>query len=161
MIAFSLTTLLINHSIFSDWSAFKVGLSYEINHVLTKHFGGTEMSRPNSFAIGALFRETMPHVLVLAGAFLISLVVFWKTVTRWEVFLVLFAVGFSVLLAFSVIPECRYNLPVVALLHLMAALVILKCAAFLKRPLNWFVLLAFLLTSLISAQLLHRARSQA
>lgn len=140
--SFGLTVLLINYSIFLDWGAFMAGLNYEINHALHEHFGGTVMNRPNSFALEALFRETMPHILVLAGAFVVALGAFWKTTTRWDLFLVLLAVGFSIILSFSIIPAYRYNLPLIALLHLMAALAVVKCVELVKRPLNWALLIA-------------------
>src|SRR5262249_17796406 len=73
--------------------------------------------------------------------FLIALALFWKATTRWEVFLVFFTVGFCVVLSFSIIPAFRYNLPVIALLHLMTGLVIVKCGLLLKRPFNWIVLI--------------------
>ena len=63
------------------------------------------MNRPNLFAAKGLFRETMPHILMLAGVFLISLAVFWKRTSRWDLFLVLFGGFFAVILSFSM-SEC-------------------------------------------------------
>src|SRR5581483_7126654 len=136
LIAFAIVTLLINYSIFLDWDGFKTGLAYETNHALTQHFGGTVMNRPNTFALEALFRETMPHILFLAAAFLVWFAVSWESVTRWDLFLVIFTAGFAAMLSFSVIPLYRYNLPIIILLHLMAAFVVAKCVLFLKRPVN-------------------------
>ena len=142
LLGFVVATVLINYRIFVDWSAFKGGLGYEVNRTLSRQSLGTIMNRPNLFAMAALFRETMPHVLALAGAFAVLLGLFWRKSTTWDLFLVLFALGYSVMLSFSVVPVYRYNLPVIALLHLMAALAVIKYTMVPERPRNWAVVLA-------------------
>ena len=139
IVAFGVTAALINYRIFVEWSRFQEGLRYETNHVLIQHFGGTVMNWPNLFAAKGLFRETMPQILMLAGVFLISLAVFWKRTSRWDLFLVLFGGFFAIILSFSIIPEYRYNLPIIIMLHLMAALAVVRLAAVVIAPLNWIV----------------------
>jgi hypothetical protein len=139
LVAFSLTAALINYRIFIEWSRFQEGVKYETDHILTQHFGGTTMNRPNLFLARELIRETMPHVLMLAGAYLISLALFWKRASRWDRFFVLFTVLFAVLLSFSIIPTYRYNLPIIVMLHLMAALGVVRLAGFFPTPVGWMI----------------------
>lgn len=134
----------INHRIFSDWSGFVQGLHYELNHIVVQHFGGTTMNRPNLFLAKGLVRETMPHVLVLAAIYLISLALFMKRTNPWDLFFVLFAGFFAVLLSFSNIPGYRYNLPTIVMLNLMAVLGIVRLSEFFQARFRWVVVVVAL-----------------
>jgi 4-amino-4-deoxy-L-arabinose transferase-like glycosyltransferase len=141
LVACATTAALINYRIFAHWSSFRSGLNYDLNDIVAHHFDGTTMNRPNLFLAKALIRETMPHVLVFAGAYLISLAWFWKRTSRWDLFFVLF-VGFSVvLLSFSIAPIYRYNLLIIVMLHLMAALGVVRLAGFFPTPVGWIVMI--------------------
>lgn len=139
LVAFSVTVALINYRIFGSWSEFHAGLSREAMHSISHHTEIT-MTQPNFFFARGLLRETMPHVLILAGLFLASLAVLWKRATAWELFLAFFAAAFLLLVSYCVIPEYRYNLPVIVTLHLMASLAIVRFAMRFQSRWRWIVI---------------------
>ena len=143
LVTFAVTAAVINHRALEDRAAFRLGLTNETRHSVSEHRGLT-MNQPNAFFAKGLIRETMPHVLVLAGFFLLSLALFWRRTRTWDLFLALFAGGFLLILSFAVIPEYRHNLPIIVMLHLMAALAVVRFAAVLAAPWRWAVVAAAL-----------------
>jgi hypothetical protein len=92
------------------------------------------MSRPNLFHATAFVRQTMPHVLVLAGGCALFLLARPRQATTWPAFLVLLTAGYLALISWSVLPYNRYALPVVVLAHLLAVLAALGVAEWLPSP---------------------------
>jgi hypothetical protein len=138
LVAFAVTAVVINHRALEDSAASWGALTHEAEHSVGEHRGLT-MNQPNFFFAKGLIRETMPHVLVLAGFFLLSLGFFSRRTWIWDLFLPLFAGAFLFIISFGVIPEYRNNLPIIVILHLMAALVVVRFAMTLAMPWRWIV----------------------
>lgn len=153
LIAFAVTAAVINHRALEDPVAAWSALTHEAEHGVGEHRGLT-MDQPNFFFAKGLIRETMPHVLVLAGFFLVSLALFSRRTGSWDLFLPLFAALFLFVISFGVIPEYRHNLPIIVMLHLMGALAVVRFAAILAIPWRWALPIAALAV-IIPLQLLR------
>jgi len=118
------TVGVINHRAVTNFAEFRRGFLRELEHGITDKLAIT-MNKPNGFFISAAVEETMPHVLVLGGLGLVALVVRARRrrLRAWDVIIpVFFPALVLTALSWSIIPLNRYVLPVVVLLHVLAAL---------------------------------------
>lgn len=130
--------LLINHRVLNpdgvdlqllrqgDWESalnphFLNSLRNETEHSLSDHRGLTA-DKPNTYVLATAARQCGWHILVLAGALPLLLLVGRRHGWGWEILFILFAAGFTFLVSFTVILFARYALPTVLLLHFLAAL---------------------------------------
>ena len=126
LLSFALVLVVVNHRAFDQPSVLLPRFRSEVRHAATGHLDLT-MSRPNLYHAVAFVRQCMPHVLVLAGAFVLLAVFRRPRKERaWDSGLVLFTVGYLAAVSFSKLPYYRYVLPVVVLAHFCAAAAVLR-----------------------------------
>jgi len=163
----------VNHRIFKDgvslrniadlpWPQrylrpqFIEGFTYERDHGVTQHHGLT-MDKPNLYSVRSLVRQCMPGVLALAGLSVVLLAALVRRSGLWDWYVLLFAGGYLLLMSWCVIPQGRYVLPVVVLVHLLAALAGVRLMQLLGRW--WRPAAAFgpvLVLALVAAGLIPR-----
>jgi len=107
-----------------DPSDFKRGFEYEANHVITSHFG-LALNRPNTYYIVNLPIEAGWPFVILAAAAILMVCSTWPRRSGWDVLAVLIGPGYLLVLSLSKIPNTRYLLPVVIMLHVTAGLLAL------------------------------------
>lgn len=133
LVTFAFFTALINYRAFISPSDFRDGFEFEAGHVVTDHFGLT-MNRPNSYFLDNLPREAGWPIVLLGAAAIPILLLTWRRRTGWDLLALLIGPGFLLALSFSIIPFTRYLLPVVLMVHIMAALAGLWIAREMKSP---------------------------
>ena len=123
----------VNYRIFTHLSPTWDAFNDEWEHSVTAHNDGLTMARPNSYFVDGLVSMTLPPVLVLAGLFIVLTLVRIRRITLWEITVIGLPVAYLVALSFTVLPFYRYLLPVIVLVHFMAALALLRIVQ-LVRP---------------------------
>jgi hypothetical protein len=124
LLTFAFFTAAINYRALADPSDFNDGFGYEANHVVTSHFG-LALNRPNTYFLANLPVEAGWPIVLLAAAAIPMLFITRRRRTAWDVMAILIASGFLFVLSFSKIFGTHYLLPVVLMLHVMAALLAL------------------------------------
>ena len=121
-----LVVFAVNHRVFEStdsWAAFLQELGKETEDGLDHHWGLT-MKQPNLFFAMNIVKESMLPILVAAAIFVLMIPI--RAIRRqqwgWDMFLLCFALAYLLVISFCVIPQPRHILPVVVLVHLMAAL---------------------------------------
>jgi hypothetical protein len=133
-VACALVYLVINHRIFDDPAAFRSGFGYERQHGVTHHQGIITMRQPNTFFVAAVLKECQWHILTGAAVFCGLCILRWRQTSAWQWLLIVFTGGYLAALSWTILPFHRYALPVVVLVHFMAALGVLRLAQTLPRP---------------------------
>ncbi len=125
--AFALVWAAINYRALADWTAFRSGFDFERNHSASSH-NGLVLQRPAAFFTVELLRMTLPHVLALAGVFVVLSLLRWRRGGLWEIAAIGMPLIYVASLATTVLFFHRYLLPAVVLLHFLAALALLAGA---------------------------------
>lgn len=153
----------VNHRVFENtesWAAFLNELGKETKDGLDHHWGLT-MNQPNwFFARTVVYESMMP---ILAGAALFVLLIPIRAIRRqqwgWDLFLLLFAGAYLLVISFCVIAQPRHVLPVVVLVHLMAGLAAVRLGQVVNG--RWYMnfIVPGVFAAVTCAVLLPRARA--
>ena len=142
MLSFALVLIVVNHRAFDDPSVLLPRFQSEVVHAATGHLDLT-MSRPNLYHAAAFVRQCMPHVLVLAGVFvLLTAITRPRGERAWDLLLFVFAVAYLAAVSLSKLPYYRYVLPVVVLAHFCAGAAVLRLRELAGEGWRWAPTLA-------------------
>lgn len=129
----------INWRVFENWDRFNESLNWEIDHATTGH-GDLTMNAPNSFIMLATRLQTAIHAQTLAAAAVVLVISRLFTGRRrawrregWILLVVWLTIGCATALSFGKIPFYRYALPVVILMHFLAAVAVLILATWVAE----------------------------
>jgi hypothetical protein len=148
LLTFAFFTAAINYRVWIDPSDFENGFGYEANHVVTSHFG-IALNCPNSYYLANLPVEVGWPIVILAAAAIPMLCITWRRRSAWDITAILIALGFLLVLSLSSIPNTRYLLPIVVMLHVMAALLALWSIELFSRP-AWRFTVGFAFAAIIT-----------
>lgn len=126
-LALLVTVLVINHRIFQNLHTFQQSVQREVKYGTHGH-GGQSLALPNAFHAFSLVKQTPPHILLLSAGYLILICITARKGNGWKFFAAAFVVGYSIVLCFCAIDLFRYVLSVVLMLHLLAAVAVLRFA---------------------------------
>jgi hypothetical protein len=130
LVAFAITSLILNYTVFQYWDTVFKGVGYELKHLVTDHHGLKTEGTLQLYG-RVLLREITPlmrgllivHLLYMAGTFR------RRTAVEWIVTTLPF--GYGLLLCGFPIANERYFMPVVVMLSYLAGLGVVDLAELL------------------------------
>lgn len=122
-LAFLLVLLAINWRAFRNPGSIVKAFGNQVVDGVVEHKGLT-MRKPTAYFARALVDGAERHTLILAAAGTAFVIATWRRRDRWQRMAVLLPTGYLALVSFSSAPNHRHVLPVVVLVHFLAALAV-------------------------------------
>ena len=129
-VAFGILVLAINYRAIGNWGQMRGRLTAEFGHAINGRRDVT-MDHPNMFFVRTVLRETFPHLVIFAAAYVV--LVMMRNRVAWEASLLSLTGMYWVGICFSGNPFHRYALPVVVLMHLTASLAVVHFLQMLQQ----------------------------